>query len=275
VSPRHPSTEAAPGKPARAGRFHPPLSACFGHGDLGTSLLFVFPLFLIYGVGVAFAPVMNGVDFVSRNLFAVVGYDRGRYLLVHGALLIGFVVLLLYLRRRKAFHARRFPPMVLESAIYALTLGSLIWFVMRKLLGFAPLGLAGDPLQSLAPVQHLPPLATSTASEPSGATAFILSIGAGVHEELVFRLGMLSGGAALLRVCRLGHGVSIAIAFVASSALFSAAHHVGAAGDPWALDVFVYRLLAGLLFAAIYYWRSLAHAVYTHALYDVYVMLIK
>ena len=253
---RKSGTSSKPATPARRGpvTVGPPLSDVFGHGDLGTSLLFVFPLFIIYGVGVMFAPAMNGVDFVSRNLFAAVGYDKTAYLLVHVGLLVGFIGLLVWMRRRKVFDGRKFPPMLLESGIYALTLGSLIIFVMQKVLGFAPLAAGGLP---------------------TGATAFILSVGAGVHEELVFRLGMLSGGAAALRLLGVRHPVAIAIAFVVSSAVFSAAHHVGAAGDPWDLGVFVYRTLAGLLFAAIYYWRSLAHAVYTHALYDVYVLLLR
>jgi hypothetical protein len=245
-------TPAAKGPSAP--RAAPPMSAVFGHGDLGTSLLFVFPLFVIYGVGVVFLPVMNGVDFVSRNLFAVVGYSRAYYLLVYGVLLVGFVALLGYLRRKKAFDFRRFLPMILEAGIYALTLGSFIVFVMRKVFGFAPVAAGGLP---------------------GGGSAFILSIGAGVYEELVFRLGLCSGGAALARALGLNHRLAVVAAFIFSSALFSAAHHIGAHGDPWSFDVFVYRLLAGVLFALIYWYRSLSHAVYTHALYDIYVMVIR
>lgn len=237
----------------RTGHGGPPLSAVFGRGDLGTSLLFVFPLFLIYGVGVLFAPNMNGVDFVSKNLYALVGYDRTNYLLVYGVLLVGFVALLLWERRRHGFIPHRFLPMIIESTIYALTLGTLILFVMRNVLGFTPLADGGLP---------------------AGIGGFILSVGAGVYEELVFRLGLLSGSAALLRLIGAPHGLAVGVAFLLSSALFSAAHHIGANGDAWAWSVFTYRMLAGLLFAAIYYWRSLAHAAYTHALYDVYVVLV-
>jgi membrane protease YdiL (CAAX protease family) len=62
---------------------------------------------------------------------------------------------------------------------------------------------------------------------------------------------------------------------VASSLLFSAAHHVGPMGDELRAGLFTYRALAGVVFAAIFYYRSLAHAVYTHFLYDVYVMVIQ
>lgn len=231
-----------------------PMDAVLGHGDLATSLLFVFPLFLIYEVGVVFAPAMNGVDFISRNLYAALDYSTRNYLLFHVGLAVVFAGLLAWLRKKKAFVRHRFWPMLLESSIFALTLGSLILFVMRNLLGFDGT-LATGGLRDVG-------------------TGALLSIGAGVHEELVFRLGMLAGGAALLRLLGLAHGAAVAIAFVVSAALFSAAHHLGAAGDPWAIGVFTYRLLAGLLFGALFYFRSLATAVYTHALYDVYVILI-
>jgi membrane protease YdiL (CAAX protease family) len=39
-------------------------------------------------------------------------------------------------------------------------------------------------------------------------------------------------------------------------------------------EVFTFRLLAGVAFALIFYYRSLAHAVYAHALYDVWVLVV-
>ena len=229
----------------------PPLSAVLGHGDLGASLLAVFPLFLIYEIGVLFTPTMNGVDFVSRNVFALVGYSKTNYLLVHAGLAVAFLVAVAVMRKHRLAERRSFLSMLLESAIYALTIGTLIIFVMQRLLGIQP---------------HL---------AIGSLTNFIVSVGAGVHEELVFRLGALAGGAALLRLLGLRHVVAVVAAFALSSVLFSAAHHIGAYGDPFTVQVFVYRALAGALFGAIFYFRSLAHATYTHALYDVYVLVLR
>lgn len=228
-----------------------PLTTVLGRGDLGNSLLAIFPLFLIYEIGVLFTDSMNGVDFVSRNLFALVHYDRRSYLAIHGCLAVAFLIYLVLMRRKQHRPLGHFLPMIVESTIYALTLGSLIIFVMQRLLGFDP-RLAVD-----------------------GLTNILLSIGAGVHEELVFRLGLCAGGAALLRVVGMSPRSAVAVAFSLSSLLFSAAHHIGAHGDPWSLQVFVYRTLAGILFATIFYYRSLAHAAYTHALYDVYVLVLR
>jgi hypothetical protein len=240
--------------PRRITDDQPPVSAVLGHGDLATSLLFVFPLFLVYEVSVLFAPAMNGVDFVSRNLFVALGRSKQNYLLFHVALAVIFAGLLVWKRRSRTFDARRLLPMLLEAGIFALTAGTLIVFVMTHVLHMSPPLAAGG-------LEH-------------GWTGVVLSLGAGVHEELVFRLGLCAGGGALLRLCGVSHGTAMTIAFFASSALFSAAHHIGAYGDPWSMSVFTYRLLAGLLFASLFYFRSLAHSVYTHALYDLYVMLI-
>ena len=53
------------------------------------------------------------------------------------------------------------------------------------------------------------------------------------------------------------------------------AHHVGPYGDPFARGVFTYRALAGVVFGLVFYYRSLAHAVYTHFLYDFYVLVVR
>jgi len=230
------------------------IAAVLGRGDVSTSLVYIFPLYLVYAVGIAFLPAMNGVDFVSRNLIALLGHSRQNYLIAHAVLACLFLVGVLVSRRTHTGIHRRFLPMLLESTVYALTLGSLIWFVMHRIFGFQPLAVGGLG---------------------DFGRSIVLSFGAGVHEEIVFRLGAFAGGAALLRVFGLKHGAAVAIAFLVSSALFSAAHHIGEAGEPFTLPVFVYRTLAGCVFATIFYYRSLAHAVYTHALYDVYVMILR
>ncbi len=41
-----------------------------GHGDVGASLVLIFPLLLAYEVGVLFAGHVNGADVVTRALYA-------------------------------------------------------------------------------------------------------------------------------------------------------------------------------------------------------------
>jgi hypothetical protein len=208
-----------------------------GHGDLEASLVLIFPVLLAYEVGVLFAGNVSGADVVTRALYVTLG-SKALYLLVHAAIALIF---LLWIRRGNRWGTLRMEvalPVVLEAAIYAFTLGAAISLVLSHLLG---LGL--------------------------GAGSAISALGAGVHEELVFRLGLLGGCVSLLRERR----GAFPIALVISSLLFAGAHHLGVHGEPFTAHAFAFRALAGAAFGAIFWYRSLAHAVYAHVLYDLVV----
>lgn len=223
--------------------------------NLLSDLLLVFPLLLFYSLGVLFSDVMNGADFITQHLLHLLGL-RG-YLAVQGALVLAFVVALLILRRGQRFDVRTFVPVLLESGIYALTMGTLIIFIM-DFIGIDPRLAAGTP------------------DRPAGLlNSLVMAAGAGVHEELVFRLILLNALLAVGdRVLSLRPWLALVLAFALSALLFSAAHHVGPLGEPLRLGVFVYRAMAGLFFAALYRFRSFAIAVYTHTLYDIYVLVV-
>ena len=236
------------------------------HPNLLTSLMLVFPLFLVYQVGVLAMPeVYNGADLTTSELLHLLHGRLGAYVLLNLGLGAAFLIALLILRKRNEFHARQFLPVIAESALYAVTMGVLIVFVMTNVLGVDPrLAVQGAPLW---------PLATGP-REVGIAGRVVLSFGAGVHEELVFRLLMIPAlvylGEKLLGFRR---WVAIAMAFFVSAALFSLAHHV-IGGEPFHLGVFVYRLLCGLVFAFIFQFRGFATSVYTHALYDIFVLTL-
>ena len=58
-----------------------------------------------------------------------------------------------------------------------------------------------------------------------------------------------------------------------SSVLFALAHYLGP--EEFTLYSFAFRFLAGLVFAALFVFRGFAVAVYTHTIYDVYVLLFS
>jgi len=224
--------------------------------NLLTSLLLVFPLLLFYEVGVLFTDVMNGADLITQYLLHLVSL-RG-YLIVQGALLLAYIGAVVYLKRSQEFDTRVFIPVVLESGIYAMTMGTLIVFFMVDLLGIDPGLSAASPLARAGFFDRL-----------------VMSVGAGVHEEILFRLILLSGLAMLGEsVFKLRSWVAVMLAFIISSVLFSAAHHLGPMGEDLALGVFVYRAMAGLFFGALFQFRSFAIAVYTHTIYDIYVLIL-
>ena len=223
-----------------------------------TALLLVFPLFLVYQVGVLALPeVYNGADLITSELLRLLHGQRAYYLLVNGALLAAFLIATAILRRKNEFHASAFLRVIAESALYAVTMGSLICFVMRDVLHV-------DPRLAVAGPEQAGPLAK-----------IVLSFGAGVHEELVFRLMMIPAIVAIgEKLFKLRRFLALILAFLISSLLFSLAHHV-IGGEPFRVGVFVYRTLCGLVFASIFQWRGFATDVYTHALYDVFVLLVQ
>jgi hypothetical protein len=210
-----------------------------GHGDLGSSLVLIFPLLLAYQIGVLFAGRVNGADLITRAIYAAAG-SRAVYLTIHALIALGFLLWIRQTRRWGTLRLELAGPVILEAAVYALTLGALVSLIIDRLLG---LGLT--------------------------APAVVAALGAGVHEELVFRLGMIAGLVALARP--LGPRIAIVLAIIASSLVFAAAHHIGAHGEPWTAHAFAFRAVAGGAFAAIFWFRSLAHAVYAHVMYDLLV----
>ncbi len=228
-----------------------------GRGDVVASLVLIFPLYLGYAVGILFAPSVNGVDFLSRHIWALCGRDRGHYLALHAVIAVVFLLWVRRARRDRSLSFDVVGPLLGEAAVYAISMGTVIRLALDHVL---------DPV-----------LATATPDAHLGATGarVVASLGAGVHEELVFRLGGMAGGAWLL--VRVGASLRLAVvaAAIGSALLFAWAHHVGPYGDPWSRDLFAYRALAGVVFGLIFYYRSLAHAVYAHVLYDLWVLVVR
>lgn len=93
-------------------------------------------------------------------------------------------------------------------------------------------------------------------------------IGAGVYEELVFRLTLISIIVIVGDLLRL-HRPSIVVVAVAASALLFAAHHHAPLGpEPFDAPRFLFRTLAGVYLAAIFWFRGYALAAGCHAAYN-------
>lgn len=241
------------GAPARGGG---ELRAWLAPANLLTSLVLVLPLLIGYQFGVLFG-VGNGADVITGPMVRLLRTPTN-YLVFNLVLLAIFGVLLAVMRGKQQFHVRMFVPVLVESGLYALSMGSLIIYVMHAI------GISPKLLVNAVGVEGM-----------SVPARIATALGAGVHEELVFRLAMIPALALLFeKVGGVRRWMALAIAFVISSVLFSAAHHV-IGGEPWHLGPFVYRFFCGMLFAALFQFRGLAVAVYTHALYDIYVMLFQ
>jgi hypothetical protein len=117
-------------------------------------------------------------------------------------------------------------------------------------------------------------LAGPALGSPAGsnlATQVMISLGAGIYEELLFRVMLVSSLAWLARQT-FGWSARAAGLFAvgAGALIFSAFHYIGPYGDRLNLGSFAYRTVAGLLFSSLYLLRGFGITAWTHALYDVF-----
>ncbi|HEX9165025.1 MAG TPA: CPBP family glutamic-type intramembrane protease, partial [Gemmatimonadales bacterium] len=147
--------------------------------------------------------------------------------------------------------------MTIEAVVYALLLG----LVAGALTQFILTGRLWVAQGGAAPALTVP-------------VQLMVSLGAGIYEELLFRVLLVAGLDALaVRVFGwkpLGAGV---FAAVLGALIFSAFHYVGPFGDPWQLGSFTFRAVAGLLFSGLYLLRGFGITAWSHALYDVFLTL--
>jgi membrane protease YdiL (CAAX protease family) len=102
-----------------------------------------------------------------------------------------------------------------------------------------------------------------------------LSIGAGVYEELIFRLVLISVvmiiGADLFKF-KQARVVVVAVAL--SSLAFAAHHHQPIGAEPFDPIRFVFRAVAGAYLAAVFWYRGYGPAAGCHAAYNVALLMI-
>ncbi len=224
------------------------------------SLLFALPLLALYETLAfalshdALAGVRNGADVLLKSLFVGLGGRAG--LAAFGALLVaGGGVLAWRDRSAGRLSARVFLLMACESRVYAAGVGAVVGGLTRALL--RPLAAAAGRRAAL----DLP-------------TQLMISLGAGIYEELLFRVLLVGALAwAARRALRWTPAAAGVGAAVIGALVFSAFHYVGPYGDRLTLGSFTFRTLAGLALSALYLLRGFGITAWTHALYDVLLAL--
>ena len=218
--------------------------------DLGLTL----PIFVGYHLGVVFLPVRNAADLVTRELAVLANNSLLAYSLLTLAIGAAYVMVLVVLGRGQALYWERFGLIAAEGVVYAIAMRFIAgWVVGRMFLA------AAQPTSTFA--------------------GLVMSLGAGFYEEIVFRVVLFGLGARLLAMLfpllapLRAIGVKVAWAVIAAG-IFSAWHYVGDLGDAFDARSFVFRWVCGLVFTAIYWLRGFAPVVWTHALYDVWVLVL-
>jgi hypothetical protein len=222
--------------------------------DLSFGLLAVIPLLVMYEFGLIFYGTGSETNLVGDILKAplqkVVGVSNAVWVL-NGILLVTFSLLARKMIDTGRMRITLFLGVWVEGVLYAMVLGQLSVFLVQWVALSTTPGFLQHPI----------------------ARGLFLSIGAGVYEELVFRLALLGAFAYLFEEWyefETAHSATLSI--VLASALFSLIHVVG---EPFERDVFFFRMAAGILLSVLYLLRGFAVAVYTHVCYDVLVFLQK
>ncbi|HEX6272011.1 MAG TPA: CPBP family glutamic-type intramembrane protease [Polyangiaceae bacterium] len=226
--------------------------------DPWSDLALTLPIFVAYHLGVAFLPMRNAADVVTHALVRLADDNLAAYGGVTLALGALFVSVLMVLGQGHKLELSRFGLIAAEGLLYAVVMRFAASLVVGKL--------------------HLDAGAPSPLGEIGPFAGLVMSLGAGFYEEIAFRVLLFGLGAKVIRLfaepisperARL---IPFGWAFVASF-VFSAWHYVGAFGDPFELRSFVFRWVCGLVFTIIYAFRGFAPAVWTHVIYDVWVLV--
>ncbi len=227
------------------------------------SYLACLPLFVIYEVLIRISqPDTTAVVRLSADIWI-----RNLLLLFHqNTLLLSFIIvavlgaIIFYKERKKYFVFRPgyFAGMVAESTVWAVFLALLVSGITGFLFAFSA---SPDGSQ-----------VTFMMTEASGGInrlqMLALSIGAGLYEELVFRVVLV-----YLLVYGFGYFMerkhAMILAVIVAAFLFSAGHYTGSLGDTFTLSSFIFRMLFGLALNALLVIRGFGITAWTHSMYDV------
>jgi membrane protease YdiL (CAAX protease family) len=206
-------------------------------------------LLLAYHLGVVFLPVRNAADIVTGALANLANRSLPAYAGLTTALSVVFVIVCVMGGRGQAFRASAFALVGVESALYAVLMRIAASYTIGRL-GLLP----GAPALGAF----------------GGA---VMSFGAGFYEEVAFRVVGFGFGLRVIRWLWPRSGAMSALAWAIVMALvFSAWHYLGP--ESFQARSFIFRGICGLAFTAIYVFRGFAPAVWTHALYDLWVLVL-
>ncbi|MEM1353853.1 MAG: CPBP family intramembrane glutamic endopeptidase [Planctomycetota bacterium] len=169
----------------------------------------------------------------------------------------------IHIDRRRRKHEDPWAPepklyafMFLESAFLSIPL-----FVLMSVLFRQPPAAATDGLASLAG------LFRSETDWSAWRLSMVIALGAGLYEELVFRLIAIALITLIAdELLALPKEVCVGLGVGLSSLGFALIHFGG--GAPFDVTRFIFYLVTGVYFAAIYLSRGFGIVVAVHALYD-------
>lgn len=218
------------------------------------SLVFLLPLIVVYEVGTLFftEAARTGSDqqiiafTLLRRFFDFCG--------AHGRHLPAFSVLVILL----AWHIVRADP-------WTVRLRTLAGMVFESVTLVVPLLVMGFALSHYLP---LGAIAGRTQDD------LIFSIGAGIYEELVFRLILFTYLSLILRDAFQMSPMTCGLLMVVISAVLFSLYHYLSPYEGFQVHSFTFRTLAGIYFGVIFLTRGFGITAGVHAAYDVLIVAL-
>lgn len=231
-----------------------------------SSLIFLLPWIGIYEFGVLFLSgaqsdpgnadrIRNGADYWMRSWLTGFGFSQVLFLpvIVMGALLLWHVV-------------KRYPWRIRFETIAGMLAESLLLAI-----GLVAAGQLHDAVFRWARQNAVSEDLTLMAVSGGTFNRAISFIGAGVYEEVMFRLLLVPIAFLGFRMFEFPPRPAAVMAAISTGFLFALAHHVGPAADAFNLFTFSFRASAGVFFATVFFLRGIGITVGCHAVYDLIV----
>ncbi len=256
------------------------------------AIVFLLPFIIFYEIGTVLinTDVLNGtqvrvVAFVWLQQFLQYLGTGDRLAWIAPPLAVIVILIGLQLASRKSWYfcLGDYTPMVLECtalAVPLIVLSLLFNSSATSPTDVPPVAVTVGSTECASVFTEIPMVATPEATHSLMASV-VTSIGAGIYEELVFRLILICLLMLLFQdLIGLKHADAIVLAVLVSAALFSAHHHVifvnGQLGcsEPFDWARFGFRTLAGIYFAGLFAIRGFGIAAGTHAFYDIFATII-
>ncbi len=249
------------------------------------AIFFLLPFIIFYEIGTIFINTdvlslsqVRVVSFVWLQQFLeYVGFStRFAWMAPPLAVIIILIGLQLASKKRWYFSLRDVFPMAFECVLYAIPLivfGMLLNSSSASQDGAA---LSGSGLSICARVSEVAAVGQSVFAE------IVTGIGAGIYEELIFRLVLICILMIVFQdVLRFEHRGAIIFSVIVSAVLFSAHHHIVFLNgqlsqiEPFELVRFIFRMIAGIYFAVLFAVRGFGITAGTHAFYNIIAVIVN
>jgi membrane protease YdiL (CAAX protease family) len=218
------------------------------------SLAFLLPLIVLYEIGThhyAWTSIHHGeqriIAFALMQRFFLLFGASGRYL---PAMAVVGILLAWHIARRDEWRVQ---------------IGTLVGMLVESLALALPLLLLGRLTTYYVP--------QAAAPHPDAANLFVLSVGAGIYEELMFRLVAFTLlNFLLIDLLRIRKGWGYLLMVLISAVGFAAYHYLG---EEFRWQTFAFRTVAGIYFGIVFIFRGFGITAGVHASYDIFIILLR